>query len=172
MIEKSTIQKVFSIFIDNPNREFHLRELCRLLSLSMPTIISTTNILAKKKLLVKFKDSILTKCAANMDNVCFIRHKRIYNLENIYFSGIIEFLSNSYNRPQCIILFGSFARGEDIEKSDIDIAIVTHKRLDINLEKYSRILKRDISLHHIALDKISDELKANLANGIVLEGSW
>ena len=172
MIEKSTIQKVLEIFFDNPSKEFHLRELSRLLKLSMPTIISTTDVLSNEKLITKAKGKVITKVSANRENVDFARHKRLYNLEKIYASGIIDYLSNIYNHPKNIILFGSFSRGDDVESSDIDIAISTNKKLSMNLANYEKILKRDVNIHEINLDKVSNEFKANLANGIVLEGTW
>ena len=172
MIEKSTIQKVLAVFFENPTREFHLRELSRVLGLSMPTIISTTNKLAKEKLIIKEKGRVITKVMANRGYIDFARLKRLHNLELIHNSSIINHLSESYNQPKAIILFGSFSRGEDIEKSDIDIAVITNKRLNMNLSEYEKKLKKAINLHEIYLDKISKEFKANLANGIVLEGSW
>ena len=172
MIEKSTIQKVLEIFFENPSTEFYLRELARVLKLSMPTIVSTTDDLARQKLIVKEKTKVLTKVQANRDNIEFLRLKRICNLTQIYTSGIVDFVSNAYNNPKTIILFGSFSRGEDVEESDIDIAIVTNKKLRPDLSEYERVLKRTVNIHEINLNKISDEFKANLANGIVLEGSW
>ena len=172
MIEKSTIQKVLAVFFENPSREFHLRELSRLLKLSMPTIISTTDKLAKEKLITKEKGRVLTKVIANRDNIYFLRYKRVYNLELIYSSGIVDFISQAYNQPKCIILFGSFSRGEDTEKSDIDIAVITKKKLSLDFSQYEKALKKSINLHEVDLDKISEEFKANLANDIVLEGSW
>ncbi|MBI2541963.1 nucleotidyltransferase domain-containing protein [Candidatus Woesearchaeota archaeon] len=172
MIEKSTIQKVLAVFFDNPSREFHLRELSRILKLSMPTIISATDRLAKERLIIKEKGKVITKVFANRENIDFARLKRLHNLELIYRSGIIDCLSESYNQPKTIILFGSFSRGEDIEKSDIGIAVITSKRLNLDLSKYENILKKAISVHEVSLGKISEEFKANLLNGIVQEGSW
>ncbi len=171
MIEKSTTQKVLEIFLENPSREFYLRELSRLLKLSMPTIISATDALSKEKLVNKVKGKALTKVAANRENPDFTRYKRLNNLEKIYVSGIVDYLSQEYNHPKAIILFGSYSRGDDIEKSDIDIAIVTSKNLRLNAEKYAKILKKEVSIHEVNLSKVSKEFKINLANGIVLEGS-
>ena len=172
MIEKSTIQRVLEVFFENPSKKLHLRELSRISKLSMPTIVSATDSLAREKLIIKTKGKVVTEVVANRENVIFMRHKLLYNLEKIYNSGIMEHISNAYNYPKNIILFGSYSRGEDIESSDIDIAITTNKRLALNLEKYEKILKRKINIHETDLGKVSNEFKANLANGIVLEGSW
>ena len=138
----------------------------------MPTIISATDKLAKEKLIIKEKGRVITKVTANRDNTDFAKHKRLYNLELIYNSSLINHLFESYNQPKAIILFGSFSRGEDIEKSDMDIAVITNKKINLDLSKYENILKKTINLHEVNLDKISKEFKANLLNGIVLEGSW
>jgi len=172
MIGKSTTQLVLGVFFEHPSKEFHLRELSRLLKLSIPTIISATDTLAKERLILKTKGKVITKVTANRENEEFIRHKRLYNLEKIYDSGIIDYLSKTYHHPKSIILFGSYSRGDDIDSSDIDIAISTKKKLSLDLVRYEGILKRGVHIHETDLDKISKEFKANLANGIVLEGSW
>ncbi len=172
MTKKSTFIRVLEAFFRNPSTQFHLRELSRLLKLSMPTIISATDALAKERLIIKTKGTALTTIAANRENAKFLQCKRVHNLEQIYDSCVLEYLSGSYNHPKLIILFGSFSRGEDAEKSDVDIAIATNKKLSLDLSKYEKALGRGISIHEIDLDKVSNEFKANLANGIVLEGSW
>jgi len=173
MIEKSTIEKVLAVFFENPSKDdFHLRELSRITKLSMPTIVSTTDKLAKEHLIIKFKGMVMTKVIAYRENKKFIRYKLLHNLEKIYESEIIEFLSEKYHYPKAIILFGSFSRGEDIESSDIDVAILIKRKLNLDLSKYEKILKKTVNVHEVNMDKISNEFKANLANGIVLEGSW
>ena len=172
MIEKSTIERILAVFFENPSRDFHLRELSRVLKLSMPTIISATDKLSREKLITKEKGNVLTKVMANRENINFTRHKRLRNLELIYESGLIEYTSNSYGHPKCIILFGSFSRGEDTEKSDIDIAVITKKKLNLDFSQYEKVIKRSINLHEADIEKVSREFKANLANGIVMEGSW
>ena len=172
MIEKSTINKVLELFFVNPSIEFHLRELSRLLKLSMPTIVSTTDILSKEKMVIKTKGKVLTRVIANRENVKFVRHKRVYNLEQIYVSGFVDILVSKYNQPKNIILFGSFSRGEDNENSDIDIGIVTNKKIGVDVSSFEKALKRKITIHEIDINKVSGEFKANLANGVVLEGSW
>ncbi len=172
MIGKSTRDKVLEFFFRSPSKETHLRELSRLLKLSMPTIISVTDDLAKEKLIIKIKRGFITKMQANMESVGFIRKKRMYNLAMVFESGIVEYLVKIYNHPKSIILFGSFSRGDDIEKSDIDIAVITKKKVDFDIAQYEKLLGRSISIHETDLDKVSKEFKLNLANGIVLEGSW
>jgi len=43
-------------------------------------------------------------------------------------SGLIALLKDKYEEPEAIVVFGSYARGEDTSESDIDIAVVTKKK--------------------------------------------
>ncbi|MFH1072195.1 MAG: nucleotidyltransferase domain-containing protein [Nanoarchaeota archaeon] len=172
MIKKSTIETVLGLFFEYPTTEFHLRELSRKLRLSMPTIISMTDKLARENLIIKKKGKVITSMFADRENPYFIRKKRVNNLERMYDSGIVEYLTQEYNQPRAIIIFGSYSRGEDIEKSDIDVAVLTDKKISVDLDKFSHFFGKTINIHEIDAEKISKEFKANLSNGIVLEGSW
>jgi len=170
MIEKTNTQKILEIFFTYPTKEFYLRELSRLAKVSMPTIITAVDSLTKEKLVLRKKEKALTKIKANLENRQFMIEKRLFNIEAVYHSGLIEYLNKQYSLPQAIILFGSYSRGEDIERSDIDIAVITHKNLALDLSKFENTLQRKISIHEIDLKKVSEEFKTNLANGIVMEG--
>lgn len=170
MIEKNTIQKVLGMFFENPTTKFHLRELSRNLKISMPTIISTTDKLSKDKLVEKQKTKFLTTVKANAENTQFIRQKRVFNLEQIYNSGIVDELIKTHNHPQAIILFGSYSRGEDTEHSDIDIAVITNRKTNQDTTQYEKKLKRKIQVLQLAKDKIPEELFNNIMNGTILDG--
>lgn len=63
---------------------------------------------------------------------------------------IVEFLKNKLD-PEFIYLFGSFARGEAREDSDIDLAIYTNKKIDaydlfIMANQLSFKVKRDVQI--------------------------
>lgn len=69
------------------------------------------------------------------------------------------------------MLFGSAARGEDVEKSDIDILVVSEER-EINVEEFEEEFNREINLQFMTEEEIkaNKEFANNLANGIVLDG--
>ena len=70
-----------------------------------------------------------------------------------------------------IILFGSFSRGDDILKSDIDIAIIGRNRKEVDLSEYEKTLEREIIINfYDSFDKVHRHLKENMFNGIVLSG--
>ena len=69
-----------------------------------------------------------------------------------------------------VYLYGSAARGEDTEKSDIDIFIQGNET-DVPTETLEKLIKRKINLmFETDICKLPNELKNNLANGIVLQG--
>jgi predicted nucleotidyltransferase len=71
-----------------------------------------------------------------------------------------------------IILFGSYAKGEDIKTSDIDIAVIERKKKQLNLEKFEFILNREINIQfYDSWRNIHKYLKNNILNGIVIAGS-
>ena len=125
--------KVLKVLFENPLTKFHIRELARITKLNPNTIINITNLLKKENLIKIEKKKHLVEISANTENKKFVRKKQIHNLKQLYNSGIIEFLIEKID-PEAIISFGSYSRGEDIETSDIDIAIVTNKEKipDIN----------------------------------------
>ena len=75
------------------------------------------------------------------------------------------------NNP-VIVLFGSYAKGEDIEDSDIDLYIETPSKKEIDLEQFEKILYRKIQI--FKFNKISEvpnpHLANNIINGIILNG--
>ncbi|MFH1917068.1 MAG: nucleotidyltransferase domain-containing protein [Nanoarchaeota archaeon] len=85
---------------------------------------------------------------ANVENKRFIWLKRVNNLERLYESGLVELISSGDLTPQAIICFGSYARGDDTEQSDIDLAIINGRQSVISTEKVEKVLKSVHSVHH------------------------
>jgi len=107
----------------------------------------------------------------NRENYKAIELKRVENLKMIYISGLSDFLEEKFPGTT-IILFGSYARGEDIHSSDIDIAIIGGKDKFLNLEPLENLLKRKININFYSSWKdIHKHLKNNILNGIILTGS-
>jgi predicted nucleotidyltransferase len=102
--------------------------------------------------------------SANYDVGDFITMKKWTNIFLLIDSNLVK---DTQDKVSTLILFGSFSRGEDIEKSDIDLAV--DKELDINLDKYEGILNRNIQFHVIN-KSMGSNLKENIGQGILLSG--
>src|SRR3989344_3481075 len=85
----------------------HIRELARLCRLSPNTVISTVKSLAKRGLIMLEKKAVTVEARPVMDNTEFIRGKMLYNIKQVYDSGIVDFLVDRYNHPDVIMLYGS-----------------------------------------------------------------
>ncbi len=169
---------LLSYFFEEPEREFHIRELARLTKKSPTTIAKYLNKYQKESLLVAQKKLHHFLFKANNKNPLFKQRKLSYNLQSIQESGLIEFLNDIYNHPEAIILFGSLRKAEDIPTSDIDLLIITPRKSTPDLSKFEKKLKRKIQLFPYSrtdLEKMkttNKELLNNFINGIVLEGFW
>jgi predicted nucleotidyltransferase len=106
---------------------------------------------------------------SNLDNKTFKKYKTAYNILSILQSKLIEFIEEKL-MPRSIVLFGSYQRGEDIEKSDIDLFIECKKE-ELDLSSFEKKLGRKIELHfNDNFGSYSKELKNNIINGMVLSG--
>jgi len=162
-------QRILKEFFENPTKKFHILELARITSLHPNTVLSSLNSLYKKNMIKQEKKRHIKEVYANTENKEFIMEKKLFNLKQIYESGITEFLIKIY-KPEAISLIGSYSSGEDIEKSDIDIVIITKIKEDSDTSKYKKILKREINLITTDYKEMSNEFYINLINGILLYG--
>ncbi len=71
---------------------------------------------------------------ANRSNELYLLEKRLYNIKSLYTSGLIKFLRIQLSNPT-IVVFGSYAKGEDIENSDIDLYLETTSKKEIIIKK-------------------------------------
>jgi len=108
---------------------------------------------------------------SNRPNEKYYLEKKLYNIKLIYVSGLIVYLKKELSNP-VIILFGSFAKGEDTEESDVDLYLETLSDKKINLEKFEKFLNRKIQIfRQKSLKHVSNlNLANNIINGAGLNG--
>lgn len=169
MITKDNNINVMELFFKDPSRKFHLRELERLTGLSLPGVRKIVMRLQKSGLLESEYTKVVKNFYAKHDNK-FILLKRLYNIYSIFSTGLLDFLRDKYEEPKAIVLFGSYSRGEDVSSSDIDIAVITQKRVELDLSSYEKKLSRIINLYEINIKTTEKDFLNALANGIVLYG--
>ncbi len=168
MITKDNDDKVMELFFKFPLQAFHIREIARLTGLSSTGVIKIVKKLKKEKLLDSKKSRVVEEVRARYENE-FILAKRLYNIYSLYETGLIDALMKFYERPRGIILFGSYSKGTDTEKSDIDIAVVGGAKI-FDASRFEGKLVRKVSVHAVRLEAAASEFRNSLANGIVLEG--
>jgi len=138
-------KKILEVFMANPSKEIHLREVARLSKSSLTNVDNSLRLFVKEGMFEKREVSNMTFFLPNLENGTLLKmfevielqrredfyrkNKKIARLLKKYTQTIID-LSNG--RIQSVILFGSVARGEWTKDSDIDIlAIVAEKENDI-----------------------------------------
>lgn len=164
--------EIFRLLCIKVGKDLSQREIARKLNVS-PTAVSKAIKGLEKEQIVKIKKDFkmnLSLTQLNRESPKVIGLKRAENLRMIYESGLIDFLEEKFPGT-VIILFGSYSYGEDTVNSDIDIAVIGAKQKNIDLEKFERILKKEIIINFY--DNFKDthkNLRANIFNGIVLVG--
>ncbi|MBI2135750.1 nucleotidyltransferase domain-containing protein [Candidatus Woesearchaeota archaeon] len=169
MLQNYSRYRILQEFFDFPRKNFQMRELSRRVKLAQVSVINHLNALLKEGLIIKEDAGIYPSFRANRENDAFKLLKKQNLTLRIYESKLIEYLDDKI-KPNCIVLFGSCARGDDTEGSDIDLFIHADEA-KLELEKYEKILKRKINLlFEPNIKTISKELLNNLANGQILYG--
>lgn len=162
-------ERILAVFFKNPTQTFHIRELARLTKSSHTGAAKVLRKLEKERLVKKVREAVTIEYIANLDSEAFHTQKKEHNIKSL--AKLIDFLSEKYDEPETIALFGSYATGYDTETSDVDIIIITPEQLDSDLRKFEKDINRKISIHEVKdLTKASNEFRNNLANGIVLKG--
>ena len=169
MKRKDIKQTIKEHFFTNPSDKLRVREIERALKLPLPSVIRYCKELKKEELLAIAKMGSVNFYTANRASEKYLLEKKLYNLKTIYRSGLIDYLKKELSNP-AIVLFGSFAKGEDTEESDIDLYIETPSKRQISLEKFGKILNREIQIfQHKNLNELSNpHLANNIINGIIL----
>jgi len=169
MIQNYNRYKVLKLFFDFPTKNFQIRQVSRELKLGQPSVTNHLKELLNEGLIMKDKEGIYPSFKANRDSKLFKLYKKNDIVLNLESSGFINYVYDSC-LPDTIILFGSSSKGEDIEGSDIDI-FVESKEKKLNLNKYEKLFNREITLFFEEdFSKLSNELKNNILNGVVLRG--
>jgi predicted nucleotidyltransferase len=165
------MHEVFEMLCVRAGEKLSQREIAQILKVSPTAVANSLKELHKENLIVIEKTKTINFVSFNREERKAIELKRVENMRNIYLSGVSLYL-NQELAGGTIILFGSYSRGEDIIKSDIDIAVIERKDKMLNLEKYEKILNRRININfYESWNSINMHLKNNILNGIILHGS-
>ena len=161
-------------FFENPNEEFQIREISRLLNINPTTVRQYLLKLVKEELIEIKKGKPYDYFKANI-NKKFLNIKLYFNLEKLRESNLVEQIERDYDYP-AIILFGSYASATDDSKSDVDLFVVSEIKKEEDYSKFESRLNRKITLHLFSKKKFNSEknsnkeLLNNVINGITLSG--
>jgi len=159
---------LFPIF-KYPTKGLSLREIAKMSSLSHTYVRKKIRFLIKEGVVFVEKRYNAHYVYGNYESEKFIEMKKYYNLLSL--TNLKEYLIKEYS-PKVIILFGSYSRGEDTEKSDIDLYVGGASSIsdNENLRSLEEELHRKIDLFTKPLGEYPQELIENIINGIKIYG--
>lgn len=168
MLQNYNMYKILQLFFDCPTKPFQLREISRITKIGLPSVRNHVKSLENLRFIEKKKGTIYVAYVAKRGEK-FFAYKLGDILIRLHESKLTEYLVNKFS-PNTIVLFGSCARGEDIETSDIDL-FVQAKEEKIDLKEFEKKLKRKINiLFENDIKDIPNELMNNIINGIAIYG--
>ena len=172
MLQKCSTYKTLEIFFICPTKEQYLTDISKKVRLAHTSVRNNLHKLIKEGIItqrLEVKGNRKFPLYKANESSKFRKLKMLYNISSILESGIIEFIEEKLT-PKSIVLFGSFARGEDDETSDIDL-FVECKAEGIGLKDFERRLNRKIELHfNEKFSTYPEELRDSIINGIVISG--
>jgi predicted nucleotidyltransferase len=161
-MEEIILLKLTNFFLENSYEEFYLRELSKKLKISVFAIKKYADYLLREGLIQEERKGNLRYFKANLENLFFKHLKIARSINLIIRSGLIEFLKENLANVSSIVLFGSIARGEDNEESDIDISIIG-KEKTLDLEKFEDKLNKKINIHMFSWSEWNIKVKKDSA---------
>jgi predicted nucleotidyltransferase len=164
---------ILELFLKEPNKEFNVREVAKILKKAPATASKKLKELEKEGLLKQRDFRMLKLFQANLDSEKLRDYKIFYNIRKIKESILIDELNKFYLKPT-IVLFGSLSKGYDVKESDIDLLIISENKKEFpNLKKIQKELGKEIQLFVVKSVKNlkNEHLINNVLNGITLQGS-
>ena len=159
-------------FLENINRDLGVREYAREIKVRPPTASAILSGLEKDGLLTSQKTRGFKLYCAKIDDSRFVDLLKFFNIAKIKQSGLLDYLDKYYLKPT-VILFGSFAKGENVPESDIDLCVISEKTSLPDLKNFEKRLGHIIQI--FAIKKLSDlkntHLIQNIINGTILQGA-
>ncbi|MDO9536890.1 MAG: nucleotidyltransferase domain-containing protein [Thermoplasmata archaeon] len=177
LYQKVTQLRVLEHFFKHPAEDFYLRELARLLDMSPMTVMRALSLLVDDRLIIREKRKGQILYRANMDSHAFRFSKKAYNLAWLEEHGVAEHLLDNVPGVSSMVLYGSFARGENDEHSDIDILIISTAK-NVDADRISKKIGVPVNVINMTGAKWNDTARNNRAfyldvitEGIVLHGT-
>ncbi|MBI4738836.1 nucleotidyltransferase domain-containing protein [Candidatus Woesearchaeota archaeon] len=174
MASQSKEEKILNLILGNsPLKEWHFNEIVGEAKVTRAVANKWLKRYVQEGLLKKIKEKgRFPYFTAGSNNPFYHSLKRVYALEQLHKSGLIAKLLSLKN-ARTVIIFGSIARGDWYNDSDIDIFVYGDAE-DLDTTEYEIALGRNIELHIFAdkeeIRNVKTGLIKNIINGYVVKG--
>lgn len=128
MIEKYALFKVLEALI-NSDKLNSIREIAKVSDVGVGTAKTCLDYLQSKNIVEKIVVGRNYSYKLSIDNVLTRYVKTTFSIGKILGSGLIGEIVEKHPYVISIVLYGSVARGDDDSKSDIDILIISRRKI-------------------------------------------
>jgi len=179
-----TTLKILALYRNNYKTSMHLREIARETNVDVKAIQLQLQKLEKTNIATSIMKGKNKEYSLNLNN-----YATKYYMALAETFTTINYLSKNYEIKKLItetekqlrnstMLFGSYARQETTEESDIDLLIIADKKPDINaIKEAGKLIDREINIKTTTEEQFSKGLMNNdplirevIANHIILKG--
>lgn len=144
--------KIIRKLVSLENREFNFEELSKSLNLSFGAVHPALRELSDSRIVVVRKMGKSKLYSINKKHLIFNEIKNLFNVETASFLKVAIKFSKTVDKKgiKNILLFGSVARGEASEKSDIDILII-YKNKSFEKENIDAQTQKFLDMHDVEI---------------------
>ena len=180
-----TTLKIIGLYANDYEKSLHLREISRQSNTDVKAVQLQLKRLKKLNVVLSSVKGRNTEYTLNPDNILTRYYmvmaetfaSIIYVKDNFLIKKIISELAGKIDGT--LVLFGSFAKNAHTKESDIDLFVITDKKIkrDVILET-AKLADRQISIHSSTEERFSAGLKNGdplvnevVSNHVVLKGT-
>ena len=157
MIEKYALIKIMQSLIES--EEVSLRGLARKADVGSSTAKIQLDYLLENDIVDRKVTGNNHLYRLNVNNFVVRQIKILNSLFELKKSGFVDEILERFPSTLSILLYGSVAKGIDDIKSDVDILIVTRKKVMLKPMKSEKKLKREITILMYTLSEWRDKSK-------------
>lgn len=147
LFKSKSRKALFRLYFTNPDSEFYLRELERMLSIPVSMIRKELLRLEEEGIFISHKKGNLTYYRVNKDYPLFNEFKSIV-FKTIGVAGLLEEALRRMKGIEIAFIYGSYAKGNEKAASDIDLCIIGAIDEDILVRRINELeksIKREIN---------------------------
>ncbi len=152
MLFKKPVFDIMSFIFNNPTGEFYEKKIAEITKVSVGACKKKKKKLSEIEFLHVEKKGKMNFYRLNRENVLVKRLKIIFTLDG----PLVNEVKKMKGERTEISLYGSFARGEDVEDSDFDLLLIAPREkqdeITTNLRKIGDRYKKKISIAYFTRD--------------------
>lgn len=138
LFKSKTRVKILKLLILNPTKEFYLREIQRRTEENVTSIRRELNNLEEASLVKKRVDGIQKYYKINKNSPVYEELKKLV-LKTAALNEVLKNNMKDVGTVKYALIYGSFAKGDETESSDIDLLIIGDVKENLLIRKISKV---------------------------------